>query len=192
MSEKITITELVQIAAKEAAETAINMYEKQRKVDKENRYHKRIHNTLLLLQNYRVLRQHVKESVCEIKKSKSNALEILDELDFENFDDNVYVESIKHSTQKTIIILEHVAKMLEVFKNISFNSGRKEDISKYEVIYYLYIDENKKWGIEKIADSIPCSIPTLYSYRNNAISVLSGLIFGLDGTVKNNSYRKKV
>jgi hypothetical protein len=186
MDNKVTVMELIQMAADRAAETAILVYEKQKKNDKENRYQKRVHNTLLLLQNYRILKRHVEESVCEFKDNKDHVLDILDELEYSNFNDNIYVDSIKRSTQKTMIILEHVTKMVELFRKICMNSDKKIDIHKYWVIHKLFVDD-EGWTVERIAQSIPCDRKMVYNYKNDAIEILSGLIFGLDGVIKNNS-----
>ena len=98
----------IEIGIRAAMDYLAEEKEKARK----SRYDRRLRNTRLLLKNYRSFKRHAQGAIFNAKQAKENAIDILDGLDDGMLNDNLYVEGIKKSQQRTIIILNHVEEML--------------------------------------------------------------------------------
>ena len=126
---------------------------------------RRLHNTDLLLRNYRTLKACCENAVYESKKEE--VTEVLDDI-MTMKDDKVIVESIKSSSKRTTIMVRHIDKMSE------------KDKRRYKVIKSLYISKqpmtiaeiSKKFGVSKV---------TIYDDIKIAKERLSSLFFGVDG-----------
>ena len=154
--------------------------EKRKKEQTKGRYSRRLHNTRLLLANYRNLKEHVSGAVFNGRKAKESALDILDGLDSFEYEDNYYIGSIKQSQQRTLIILTHIDEMLNLYRISCEQSGKAEEMRRYRILHAAYIDPEKK-SAEEIARDNCVEKRTYYSDLGKAIKPLSALIFGIDG-----------
>ncbi len=151
-----------------------------RKVRKD-RYSRRLHNTRLLLKNYRRFKEHVDGAVGSSKQaSRESALDILDELDRYDYGDNLYIESIKRSQQRTAIILRHIDKMLQYYRIDCEQNGTQEDIRRYHIIMDTYITDPKQ-SAQSIAEHYGVECRTVYKDISIAMKPLTVLLFGIDG-----------
>ncbi len=146
---------------------------------RKSRYDRRLRNTRLLLKNYRSFKRHAQGAIFNIKQAKENPIDILDGLDSAMLDDNLYVEGIKKSQQRTIVILHHVDEMLRYYRISCEQSGKDEDMRRYRVIMATYIDEPKISALE-IAEKENIEARTVYKDISNAVKPISALIFGID------------
>lgn len=144
-----------------------------------SRYDRRLRNTRLLLKNYRSLRKHIEGAIYSTKQVRENAIDILDGLDEAALDDSLYVEGIKKSQQRTIIILNHVDEMLTFYRIGCEQSGKDEDMRRYRTIMAMYINENKLTA-QQIAEKECVEVRTVYKDITTAIKPISALIFGID------------
>ena len=177
MSETLSIEKVIEIGTQVGIRTAMETIEKIKNEKCQSRYDRRLRNTQLLLKNYRNFHVHCKDAV--YKKHSANAVDILDELDGYEWDSNLFVESIKKSTERTSIILDHIDRMLEIFRYITEKSGKLEEIAKYKVISAMYIDDEEK-TVEEISEEMHVAVKSVYRYKNIGIEYLSSLIFGID------------
>jgi hypothetical protein len=136
----ISLGRLVQIGTQIGTQTGIDIYKKEKEENIKQRFSRRLHNTRRLLQEYRKLKEHAVDAVYR-KASTTDAIDILEGL--ENCtDDEIYIESIKNSIDKTSIILSHIEKMLEVYRMLceKYQERFKEyHPRKYKAIYHYYI-----------------------------------------------------
>lgn len=146
---------------------------------RKSRYDRRLRNTRLLLKNYRSFKRHAQGAIFNAKQAKENAIDILDGLDDGMLNDNLYVEGIKKSQQRTIIILNHVEEMLRYYRIACEQSGKEEEMRRYRVIMAMYIDDDKMTA-QDIAEKENIEGRTVYKDITNAIKPLSALIFGID------------
>jgi hypothetical protein len=176
-------TRVLEIAIQKGVEAgtkaAMDYLIEEKKAQRKGRYDRRLRNTRLLLKNYRALKKHVQGAVFNAKQAKESAIDILDGLDEYCFDDNLYIESIKRSQQRTFIILQHIDEMLKYFRIYCEQSGREDEIRWYRIIMKTYIDEERKTA-EQIAEEEHIERRTVYKNINAAIKPLSALIFGID------------
>ena len=174
------IDEAVRIGVEAGTIAAQKQLEAGKKALERGRYSRRLHNTRLLLANYRNLKEHVNGAVFNGRKAKENALDILDNLDSFEFEDNYYINSIKQSQQRTLIILTHIEEMLNLYRISCEQSGKAEEMRRYRILHAAYIDPEKK-SAEEIARDNCVEKRTYYSDLGKAIKPLSALIFGIDG-----------
>lgn len=165
----------IEIGIRAAMDYLAEEKEKARK----SRYDRRLRNTRLLLKNYRSFKRHAQGAIFNAKQAKENAIDILDGLDDGMLNDNLYVEGIKKSQQRTIIILNHVEEMLRYYKIACEQSGKDEELRRYRVIMAMYIDDDKMTA-QEIAEKENIEARTVYKDITNAIKPLSALIFGID------------
>lgn len=159
---------------------AMDYIEAERKRARKGRQDRRLHNTRLLLKNYRLLKRHTKGAIYNASQAKERAIDILDGLDDYDMNDTLYIESIKKSQERTLIILAHIDQMLELYKAYCYNGGNGEDVRRYGVIMATYIDEPKK-SAQEIAGTFEIERRTVYKDITAAITPLTALIFGIDG-----------
>lgn len=151
----------------------------EREKERKSRQDRRLHNTRLLLKNYRLLKEHTKGAIFRANQARERAVDILDGLNDYEMDDGLYIESIKKSQQRTLIILAHIDQMLELYKAYCYNSGNPENIRRYGVVMATYIDEPKKSALE-IAGTFGIEKRTVYKDIKAAANQLTALLFGID------------
>lgn len=169
----------VQRGTEAGIKAAMDYLAEEKKQLKKGRYDRRLRNTRLLLKNYRSFRNYAKNAVYMASQLKENAVDILDGLDEYSFDDSLYIESIKKSQQRTLIILNHIDEMLRYYKIDCEQSGKDEELRRYRIIVAYYINEQRK-SAEQIAEDEHIERRTLYKDINMALKPLSALIFGID------------
>lgn len=170
----------IQIGVEVGTAAAEKRLQEGRKEQRKGRYNRRLHNTRLLLANYRNLKDHASGAIFKGRQMKESALDILDGLDDERLEDNYYIESIKQTQQRTLIILAHIDKMVELYRISCEQSGKPEEIRRYRILYAAYLDSVRKTP-EEIARENCVEKRTYYSDIGKAMKPLSALIFGIDG-----------
>ena len=155
--------------------------------ERKGRYDRRLHNTRLLLKNYRVLKHHALDAVHTGARANEviseNAVDILDDLEsmgFRKVDDRLYIESIKRSQQRTRIIIEHIDEMLRYWRIDCEQSGREEALRRYRIVVDTYISDDQMTA-EELAQREHIEKRTVYKDIKAAMRPLSALIFGIDG-----------
>ena len=166
---------------------ATDRIEEERKKERKGRYDRRLHNTRLLLKNYRVLKHHALDAVHTGARANEviseNAVDILDDLEsmgFRKVDDRLYIESIKRSQQRTRIIIEHIDEMLRYWKIDCEQSGKEEALRRYRIVFATYIGDDQI-AAEDLARREHIEKRTVYKDIKAAMRPLSALIFGIDG-----------
>lgn len=162
--------------------SAMSYIETERKKARKERQDRRLHNTRLLLKNYRILKLHAKNAISssnQIKAAGENAIGILDSLDADELTDGLYIESIKKSQERTAIILAHIDMMMELYRAYCYNTGNAEDIRRYRVVMESYIEEPRK-SAQDIADAYGIEKRTVFKDITAAVKPITALFFGID------------
>ncbi|MCR8979488.1 hypothetical protein [Brevibacillus laterosporus] len=168
------IEKITKLSAEIAIKAAMDHLEKEKKKQLKVKKDWRLRNTKLLLKNYRSFVSHSRKIENEIELLKR--AEVLDELYTEDF----AVESIKRSKQRTKVMVEFIRRMLNVYKDMCEQSGKTEEIRRYQIIHALYISEQKQ-EIEAVAKCHKIDVRTVYRDIKEAVKTLSVLVFGVDG-----------
>lgn len=164
----------VQEIAKAAAIEALKL----QKDDERQRLRKnRFHNTELLLKNYLSLAEHLKSSI-----DKTSDIIDIGELTDNDMDD-IIIQSIMRSKMRTLIMICQLESSLEILRLRMNAKGQSE---KYSVIQKLYLDLGKNsipWTdrLLVVATEVDCGESSVRRWRNEMITELSVLLFGVDG-----------
>lgn len=169
--------------AKEAAEigarTALETMEQEKKKMHSKAADRRLHNTKLLLRNYRMLKDNSENSIFGRSQMEESAADILCSM-MNLYDDEVIVDAIKRSATRTAIMVSHIDTMMEIYQAYCEKSSNTLDIRRYEVVYDMYIAE-ECLTVKEIAKKKSMSKENVYSDLKIATERLSALIFGVDG-----------
>ena len=147
------------------------------------RYDKRKANTKLLLKHYRSLVEHCESATftaSQVDTDDGYSLAEILELINGNTSDRLKVESIRQSAIKTKIIIDHINTMINLYKSFCEQSPKDEDMRRYRVIYWLYLDEEPKTA-DELADEEYTEKRMIYRDVNIAVEQLTAFIFGIDG-----------
>ncbi len=161
---KLKIEKVAMMAAEEAVKKFNNDEVKKKK-------NHRFRNTKLLLINYNSLNDH-------LINAKSNICEVNDIIDVEEdyYDkDKLYIESVRQSKFRTLIMLAHIDAALAQLK---VNMTAKNQCPKYEVVKMIYVNQR---SFEDAARELNCGHMTARRWEKEAIDELSILLFGIDG-----------
>lgn len=172
--------DIIKIAAETAAKIAHEIIEKEKSKQFRQKHDKRLRNTKMLLQNYRMFKEHIKGAVFETDlSSEEDPIDILD-LMWESPNTEIYVESIKKSVERTRIIMLHIDEMLSLYETYCFRSEKPEDKRRWRVTKMMYLDD-VAINANDIAKSENIDKRTVYRDIGAAAVKISALIFGIDG-----------
>ena len=173
--------QIIELAAKHAAEAALEWHEKQLQKQAKSRHDKRLRNTRLLLNNYQLLKDHCDNAVYdknEVLASEvgNNVIDVLDSL--EGTDRHDYIMSIKASVTRTQVILAHIDEMIKIYRIYCETSDRPEDMRRYRILVKKYLEDVKP---AEICEEEGIDQSTYYRDSAEIAKKLSALIFGIDG-----------
>ena len=178
---ELTKPEIAKIAAEAGAKAGVEAYLKLMKQAQTERQDKRLRNTKLLLRNYRMFKDHCENAVYEIEDLDETVYDILDMM--AGHDTTTFVESIKQSVARTVLIVKHIETMLQLYEAYCFRSGNTEEQRRYRIIQALYISEDAT-PVEVLASFESINSRTVYKDIDSACEKISALIFGIDGIKK--------
>ena len=173
---------IIRIAAETGAKAAIEQWLKEREKSVHERADRRLHNTRLLLRNYKLFRKHADNAVYEAEHLDESVLDILDLM--ERNTSNVFVDSIKNSVARTVTLVQHIDVMLGIYKAYCNSTGKPEDARRWRALKGTYLDDISKSKYD-IADEEGVSDRTIDRDLVAACEHLSGLFFGIDGVRMN-------
>lgn len=153
--------------------TIVEILEKEKEKERKVKHDRRLHNTKLLMKNYRSFKKHsanLRLDIADLNKKLD-----LDELDTDEF----AIKSIKRSKERTLATVKFIDQMITIYRVMSEQSGREEDKRIYQSIYQLYISD-EKMSASQIATCHKTDVRTVYRDVNKACETLSALVFGVD------------
>jgi len=176
MNQKETI-ELAVIAGVKAANERFEELKKQFVSENKD---KRLHNTKLLIRNYRMFKTHAEKSLCSAAECKDSVFDILSMMSDREFSKAEFtVKAIENSAARTAIIVNHITAMVETYEIWCHRSGKPENERRCRVLKALYIDDNPPTP-EDLADKEGIDRRTIYKDIDSATEILAALIFGID------------
>lgn len=197
--------DIEKIIAKTAEATAKRLYARMmsdKAKEQETLFDRRLYNTKLLMEHYRLFKEHAANAVFEltrIDEEEITAIEIMDSMRQSDGPGRgeIAIESIEKSTFRTEIVLRHIDEMLGIFESYCYRSGKPENERRWDVIYTVYVKEMPK-GItktelyEELADRHFTSTRQIQRDINDALERLTALFFGIDGVQRMETKKKRV
>ncbi|MCM1059446.1 MAG: hypothetical protein NC452_04055 [Eubacterium sp.] len=175
-----------QVGAEVGAAAAIKAIEREQDKLRKKKLDRKLHNTKLLLKNYRTLQAHYKHAVYDVDSAEENDAdfaEILARMNSGIYNDDMYIESIKQSCVRTKIIMTHVNSMLDIYEAACNKSGKTESQRRWRELHSLYLSSTPMTAAE-IATAEHIGERTVYKDIDVCVSDLSTLFFGI-GALKN-------
>ena len=176
---KEEIEDMIAKAALAGASVAAETMEKEHRKAQKELKDRRLHNTRLLLRNYRALKESCTKAVYEREHAEKTTAEVIEDLMSMKASDGVIVNSIKESSERTSIIISHVDRMLDVYRMYCGKFGEKEK-RQYKVIKAMYITREHA-AVAELARKHGVSKVTIYDDIKTAEERLSALFFGING-----------
>ncbi len=174
------------IGAEVGAAAAIKAMEQEQDNFRKKRVDRKLHNTKLLLRNYRTLQAHYQHAVFDVDSAEENNMEfseIIGKMNSGVYDDDLYIESIKQSCLRTKIIMAHVNSMLDIYEAACNKSGKFESQRRWRVLHDLYLASDAK-TVSEIALVENIGERTVYKDIDVCVGDLSVLFFGMGGLEK--------
>lgn len=175
---------VIRLAAEIAAQVALKTYRDEAEKAKKEQADRRLRNTKLLLRNYRMFKAHAENAVYTAQAAcDEDAYDIIDLMSDRFIDNDVFVESIKRSVERTVTIVNHIDTMLKLYEAYCNSSGNPEDIRRWNVINGMYISDQPK-TVKQLANDFVCAERTIYRDIDDACEKIAALIFGIDGITR--------
>ena len=173
--------EMIRIAAETGAKAARERLEKERWKDEEERADRRLHNTRLLLKNYRLFKKHTDNAVYQVEQLDESIYEILELMERRGTSD--FSASIKNSAARTAVLVRHIEVMLGLYKTYCEDSGRQDNLRRWRVVKALYVDDQPA-TVQELADREFVAEKTIRRDVDAICEHLAALLFGIDGIKK--------
>ena len=170
-TDSMTNEEFVKMIMETTASATVDYLERKERQQQKAKRDWRLRNTKLLLRYYREFVEHSEE----IKVSLLEEADVLEDL----YTDELTVESIKRSKQRTLAMVKFMQSVLQVYRIKCEKSKDDEDLRRYRIIHEMYIND-EKMAVEEIAKCENIYVSTVYRDINAAAKTLSVLIFGVD------------
>lgn len=181
MSEHLTEKQVIALAVSEGVKAADKRFEALKKKLAAESKDKRLHNTKLLIRNYRMFKTHAEKSVYSAADCEDSVFDILAMMSDSDFSKaETTVNAIKNSAARTAIMVNHITAMVEIYEIWCQKSGKPENERRCRVLKALYIDDNPPTP-DDLAESEGINKRTVYKDVDASIKMLSSLIFGIDG-----------
>lgn len=176
MNEK----EVIELAVAEGVKAADKRFEALKKKFISESKDKRLHNTKLLIRNYRMFKAHAEKAVYSAAECEDSVFDILAMMSDSNFSKaETTVKSIKNSAARTAIMVNHMNAMVDTYEIWCQRSGKPENERRCRVLKALYID-NTPLSHDEIAEKECIDKRTVYRDIDSAMEMLSALIFGIE------------
>lgn len=175
---QLSTHQIIRLGTEIGTQTALDTLKKEKEERFKQKFSRRLRNVRALFREYRKLKAFCENAV--YKKSKENATDILEDLEQFEYDDELYIESIKKSTERTYVIINHVDTMINVYRILCEQNKKPEMLRKYNVINEIYLSQDGK-TVEDLADELHVSTRSIYNDIDDAARAITPLIFGVDG-----------
>jgi hypothetical protein len=170
--------EAIRIAAEVGAKAAMDRLDEERAKERSERVDRRLHNTKLLLRNFKLFKKHTENAVFEADQLDESVYDILDMM--ERSSSVGFVDSVKNSVARTAILVRHIEVMLDLYKIYCERSSKPEEARRWRAIKARYIDEDEKTVLD-IAEQECVADRTVRRDIEEACEHLAALFFGIDG-----------
>lgn len=182
MSRKISIAgdihKLTPEQYKSIASVVIQLHEEQKIKEIREQVDEQTGNAKLLLQNYRKFKSYAKHAVSNIKEARIVLAEMLNEV--YSLDDELKIESIIRTKERTLVMIAHIDKMLSMYKVWCDTCGEENAERRYKIIFDKYIaNPTVKPSAENLAEKYGIDRSTVFADISRALEDIAPLLFGM-------------
>ena len=180
MAKQLSQEQIIKIAVREGVKAAKTQWEFERNKALKRAKDTRLHNTKLLIREFRTFKTHAEKSVYNASTCEDTVFDILAMMSDNQFSQaETTVTAIKNSAVRTAIIVKHIEEMVELYRIWCERSGKAENTRRYQIIYSLYISD-EVMAVDDVAEKEHIDKRTVYRDVDAACETLGSLIFGID------------
>lgn len=164
-----------------ASQVAIKQFQRQSKIWKKEVMDRCLHNTELLMKNYRSFVVHSEMAVYDASQINDDIdlNDLLEMMGSRRGDNAASILSIQESAVRTRTLVVHIDRMLDYFKYRCEHSERPDDKRYWLIIYWRYVvEEGKRKSFQELANEEGLGLSSIYKSHKEAIRQLSALFFG--------------
>jgi ABC-type uncharacterized transport system ATPase subunit len=148
-----------------AVKSAIKEYSCKQKIEKKK---KALHNAKLLLKNYKKIQTSIEEGISEVMQLEQEDI-------FMGEADDLYIDSIKRSKLRSLIVIAHIDKALDLVQEECKRKGIPE---KYNAFINCMIDG---MTYDEAAKEFFTSKQSISRWINDLTKEVSIQLFGVEG-----------
>lgn len=142
-----------------------------------------LYNTKVLLENYRKLKTYLEKATSSLEdvardRFPEYSVELLEVFGLRVEDKKSY--SIARGVANVTILVNHLEKMLEVYKQDCLSSDKETDHRKWRVLNYLYIGGERRMSIGDIAEIENVDPRVIQKDAKAAREDMKVLLFGIE------------
>ena len=175
---ELTETEIVELAAKKAAQVTLETLKQQKKKEREERRDWRLRNTRLLLEHLQEFKDHAEKSIFDVRKvleSSQNDPGGVYSQQLSSRQD-VYLEGLAISAGRTETLVQQTKSMLDLYR-LQCEKGNIEKQRRYRVLKAYSVDGK---NYQQIMEEESISKSTVFRDIDLAIEELSVMLYGAD------------
>lgn len=170
----------------EAVDSGISKYISAVKQEKEEHRSRLRHNTKKLLENYRRFKAYIEKTNTTLKDVAAEEYpgyspELLEVFGIRIEDSRSY--SMARSVATMTLLMNHVDRMLEAYKNECLSSENEVSIRRWNVIDKMYISGEKRTTAKALADEYSVDLRVIQDDAKKAREDLRVIIFGMDALI---------
>lgn len=166
-----------------ATKAGIEAYHKEEERERKKRRDKFLYDTKKMLKSYRDwvdLREKAVYSNGAIRAEGSReALEAM--MTGREDEEEIRVDSIQKEAVRTHIMVEHIMEMMDVYERSCIRSQKPEELRRFRTIQRFYLDLERTWTQQEIADIEGVDVSTVYKDLKEGVQRITALVFGVDG-----------
>ncbi|MCI5708679.1 hypothetical protein [Veillonella caviae] len=165
------VAEIVKIATHEATKTAIDVYQKRHEDYLKKKNEKAVKNAITLLDGYTAMKGHCQSAISRASESlvPSDLATVL--YDVFNRKGLLQIEAILASKRRTELIVEHIDRMLDVYKRQCAEKGKPY----YACMIKRFVNHEP---VSEIAKELNTVEKTVYNWSERGVEELSVYLFG--------------
>ena len=143
---------------------------------KAKKYEKKLHNTRLLLKNFRKFQKHSEQAEFTAGSLVDDELLEMLDIDFDDKHDELYIKSILRTKDRTAKMLNYIRKVLEF--NVTYTQDKQSEQNRAVTLKLIYVDGKTQ---SQVADELGVDDRTIRRYIEDGITDVAPLMFGIDG-----------
>ena len=181
---KLTDEELKQIV-QDSVNNAVETFRKEQEAQRKTENDRKLHNTKILLENYQKFKAFLAYSACSLEEitvenNPDCDIELLKIFGLREVDKKSY--SLAKSVANTTIIMEHVDRMLEVYRKSCEGSPSIVVQRRWQVVERMYLRE-QRMTTTQIAEEFNLEPRNIREDAKRAREDLKVLFFGIESIV---------
>ena len=164
---------------KAIAAVVIELHEEQRIREIKQAVDARTHDVRLAMKNYRKFKIYCRNAVTDVRTARETLIQLMDEIN--SLDDELKVESIIRTKERTLVMVAHIDKMLAIYKQMCLITGDVNDERRWNILFDFYVNPTVKASAESLAEKYSVDRSTVFADISRACEEMGPLFFGIFG-----------